>query len=100
MTKETWSQFKSDTYLKRLFPEKNSLMYFTAEMEKHQWKLMRFVQNILKQKVSLDEIVISGWNKLPFPYVYIGKGRTKKYRRFAKNDYKLALKYLKKINHD
>lgn len=92
MTKETWSAFKSQACLLKFWPVKNH--GFARNWSERSWRAIKFIKNLLKRGVSLDQIDINDWNSSSYPRVYVGN---KRYYRLAKNDYKLALKHLKKL---
>lgn len=88
MTEETWKEFKAETYLRLLDPQKyNEGPYLNSLYARG----IKFIENLLRHKVPLDQINLNDWNANSAPGIYVG---IRKYSRLAKNDYKLALKYL------
>ena len=64
---------------------------FTEWLTKHHSKAIHFIDKLLTNGVSLDQININDWSCNTNPSVYVG---IRQYSRLAQNDYKLALKYL------
>ena len=105
MTQETWRQFRTGVYLRklnvRLTEDSYSVkeMFFDRTWSHHTrmwWKAVKFIEKLLENKVSLDQIDINDFESAWPCRVYVGIGK-RSYTRFAKNDYKLALKHLKKL---
>lgn len=85
--KETWNEFRTEFFLRKLFPTRHNACYDFLVPKRLQ--AIQFIENLLKNGVSLEQIDINDWNCTTLPKIFVGSGQ---YTRFAKNDYKLALK--------
>ena len=101
MTKETWKDFRTEVYLRRLNPGSSEGPYNIKEMlwqgawthhTKVWWRAVKFIEKLLENGISLDDIDINDFESAWPCRVYVGN---RSYIRLAPNDYKLALKYLK-----
>ena len=98
MTKETWNKFHTEAFLDKFFPDDRKFNTWLRDfrLNKIRWTAVKFIENLLRNNVSLDVIDINDFNCNTRPSVYVGR---KRYSRLAKNDYKLALKHLKKYGN-
>lgn len=95
MTKETWINFRTDVYLRRLNIEDKARgpLIGWSHHTVVWWRAVQFIEKLLKSNVPLEQIDINDFESSWPCRVYVGN---RSYTRFAPNDYRLALTYLKR----